>query len=110
MAEFLNRKWTGLGDELTEDQGFNGMGKPVPLHRQQEAYRHAKEMGLNSERAWSCVSGMSNALERDEPYEAMQQGMYHLDLTGTYRMMAVLLTEPPEKSETGCKFPEISVD
>lgn len=96
MAEFLERKWAGLRDELTEDQGFNAMGKPIPQHRRQAGYEHAKTMGLDTERAWSCVAGMSNALERDRPYDAMQAGMYHLDLTGTYRMMAVLLTEPPE--------------
>jgi hypothetical protein len=31
-------------------------------------------------------------LERDKPYEAQAAGMKFLDLTGTYRLFAVLLT------------------
>jgi hypothetical protein len=49
-------------------------------------------MGLNSARAWECVSSIANQLERDKPYEAQAAGMRFLDLTGTYRLMAVLLT------------------
>jgi hypothetical protein len=49
-------------------------------------------MGLNSARAWECVSSIANQLEHDKPYEAQAAGMRFLDLTGTYRLMAVLLT------------------
>lgn len=41
----------------------------------------------------SVVEGMAAQLERDEPYKAMSIGMGFLDLTGTYRIMAVLLCD-----------------
>ncbi len=72
--------------------GFDAMGKPIPKYRQQAGYDTCKQMGLDTEKAWSAVSGMTNALQRDEPYAAMEAGMKYLDLTGTYRLMAVLLT------------------
>jgi hypothetical protein len=75
-----------------ELSGFNNMGKPIPTDRRQAAYEHCKEMGLNAARSWECVNGVAEQLERDKPYEAQAAGMKHLDLTGTYRLMAVLLT------------------
>ena len=85
MAEFLDQK---VEPELSP---LNNMGKPLTTKARTEAYKHCLEMGLNSPRAWECVGGMAEQLERDEPYEAMAVGMRHLDLTGTYRVMAVLL-------------------
>ena len=91
MAEFLNqRKPDKLA--LGENSGFGAMGQPVPFYRQEAAYKHCKLMGLNTEDAHSAVSSMSESLSRDNPYEAVRAGMVYLDLTGTYRTMAVLLT------------------
>ena len=86
MAEHLNQV------REPEMSGFNAMGKPIPLHRKTSGYEHCIQMGLNKTRAVECVNGMSEQLERDKPYEAQAIGMRHLDLTGTYRVMAVLLT------------------
>jgi hypothetical protein len=86
MAEFI-------GQEAPEVlSGFSAMGQPVPSHRRQEALNHCRSMGLDTERSWSCVQQMSEQLARDEPYRAMEAGMRFLDLVGTYRLMAVLLT------------------
>lgn len=86
MAEFI-------GQEKPEmDDGFKAMGKPVPLFRKQAALDHCKAMGLDGNEAWAVVGRVAEQLERDEPYEAMRLGMVYLDLTGTYRLMAVLLT------------------
>lgn len=75
-------------------QGFDAMGKPVPYERRARAYKHCKAMGMTDhDHIMSAVESMANALERDEPYAAMSEGMRHLDLTGTYRLMAVLLTD-----------------
>lgn len=74
------------------DSGFSAMGKPISEHRRQAAYDMCKEVGLNTENRYSAVGEVANALERDKPYEAMQLGMKYLDLTGVYRLMAVLLT------------------
>lgn len=67
------------------------MGKPIPFAARELGYDHAKAMGLSQARAYEVVNTVSEALARDKPYEAMAQGMKHLDLTGTYRLFAVLL-------------------
>jgi len=84
-AEFMNQKVE------KEMGGFNNMGKPIPFSKQQEAYEHCLEMGLSKSRSMEVVKGVSGQLERDKPYEAMSEGMKFLDLTGTYRLFAVLL-------------------
>jgi hypothetical protein len=72
--------------------GFEAMGRPIPFYRQQAGYEECKSMGLDKEDSHNAVAGMSEQLERDKPYEAMKIGMKYLDLTGTYRLMATLLT------------------
>lgn len=74
---------------------FNNMGKPIPVTAREEALRHCLEMGLDKAGGYECVSGMAAQLELDKPYEAQATGMRHLDLTGTYRVMAVLLAHRP---------------
>ena len=109
-AEFMNQTFPVPGDrglgyerekhkstDLGPDLGFNAMGKPIPFFRQEIGYQTCREIGLDEEDAYSAVSGMSNQLERDKPYEAMEYGMRYLDLVGTYRLMAVLLTAGTEK-------------
>lgn len=93
MAEFLGqikpRRQTVTGSY----SGFDAMGKPVPPYRKTAALAHCRAMGLTDpEDATACVGGMAQQLERDQPYEAMAAGMKYLDYTGTYRLMAVLLT------------------
>lgn len=100
MAEFIGKKQEQIRKE--DDamaSGFNAMGKPVPYYRRQAAMDHCRQMGLtDTGKAMSVIDRMSEALARDEPYNAMEAGMAHLDLTGTYRLMAVLLTAEPKKS------------
>lgn len=70
------------------------MGKPVPMERRTEALKHIRDMGIaNTEAAWECIGQMSEAIARDEPYRAMEIGMHYVDLTGTYRLLAVLCTD-----------------
>ena len=86
---------TAPADVDSVANGFDAMGKPIPLYRKQAAYDTCKAMGVNNPSvAWSVVNGMANALERDKPYDAMNVGGAHVDLTGVYRLMAVLLTAP----------------
>ncbi len=92
MAEFIGQK------KKPVIGGMNAMGKPIPMARRAEADKHCKEMGLaGHDDRMACIGGVSNCLERDDPYAAMADGMKYLDLTGTYRLMAVLLT--PLKGE-----------
>lgn len=87
MAEFLEQ------ETPEADEGFDAMGKPIPLYRRQAAQHDCKAMGLeDSGQIFECVQSVAQRLERDDPYGAMEQGTKYLDLTGTYRLMAVLLT------------------
>jgi hypothetical protein len=88
MAEHLNQPKPDM------DDGFNNMGKPIPLFRKEAALKHAKAMGLDGTEAWAVVGSVAEQLERDEPYQAQRKAMVYLDLTGAYRLMAVLLTAP----------------
>lgn len=91
MAEHMNQPATA------RMEGFDALGKPIPLARRQRAYDVCKEMGLDdSARAWECVNGMAEQLERDKPHEAQGVAMRFIDLTGAYRLMAVLLTDPAQ--------------
>lgn len=75
--------------------GFARMGQPIGSAPRAAAYEHAKQMGITDRaRAWEVVNTVAEQLARDKPYEAMAAGMKFLDLTGTYRLMAVLLTTP----------------
>lgn len=85
MAEHLNQV---VEPEMSP---FNRMGKPLGEDARSEGYKHCKAMGLNSAKAWECVASVAAQLERDEPYAAQAAGMRFLDLTGTYRLFAVLL-------------------
>jgi hypothetical protein len=85
MAEHLNQT---VEPEMCP---FNAMGKPISMASRQAGYEECKVMGLNPPRAWECISAVSNQLERDKPYEAQAAAMKFLDLTGSYRLMAVLL-------------------
>ena len=92
MAEHLNQP---VERELS---AFNNMGLPIPTAARTAAYQHCKDMGLSKARAYECVNGVAEQLERDNPYEAQAVGMRHLDLTGTYRLMAVLLAHTPQRA------------
>lgn len=93
--------------------GYEAMGHPIPPERLQGAYTAVKEMvpGVSTEDAMTLVGRVANALERDEPYEALRLATHApierglaslppesdypavaLDVTGGYRLMAHLLT------------------
>lgn len=86
MAEFLNKP----KPDHTNDP-MHWMGKPIPPNVRGWGLAHCKEMGLDTVHGHACVEKVANALERDDPYAAMEASMQYLDLTGHYRLMAVLL-------------------
>ncbi len=92
MAEFKNQIPGFPPPEIKGTDGFDAMGKPIPFYRRQAGFEHARQMGVTKGNAFSVVDAMCAGLERDEPYTAMEAGMKYVDLTGTYRLMAVLLT------------------
>jgi len=85
MAEHLNQIMDPEMDPL------NQMGKPILTDARTAGYQHCKEMGLTPARAVECVNVVAEQLQRDQPYEAQKAGMKFLDLTGTYRLFAVML-------------------
>lgn len=103
MAEFFGprqEQFRREDDNPTLENGFNNMGKPVPFFRKTAGLAHCISMGVtNKVEATGIVDRMSKALERDQPYEAIEAGMAHLGLIGTYRLMAVLLTAEPLEGE-----------
>jgi hypothetical protein len=96
MAEFIGQPAPG------SCIGFDNIGKPVPAYRRQTAYDTMKSIGVEDSSArWRTVASMADRLERDKPYECVSEGMRVMDLTGTYRVMAVLLTAPEQEAEDG---------
>lgn len=95
MAEFMNKpRRKDRHKALTGDTGFAAFGKPVPMERRTDALKHLRDMGIkNNDAAWECIGKMAEAIARDQPYEAMAAGMGYVDLTGTYRLLAVLCTD-----------------
>ena len=92
----------GPAPEVSGDSGFAAMGKPVPQYRRQAAYEHLRQMGVEDpEKRWDCVTQMANKLERDEPMLAMEVGYRYVDVTGVYRLMAVLLTAERQEGSVG---------
>lgn len=75
--------------------GMAALGKPIPYYRKQAAYEQAKLMGVQDGKAYPLINSVSEQLERDNPYAAMEIGMRYLDLTGVYRLFAYLLTGEP---------------
>jgi hypothetical protein len=92
MSEFMHQRKPPQYSKKGTGDGFDQMGKPIPIYRRTAALHHCHAMGLTDpEQAWACVGAVAEQLERDEPYEAMKAGMRWLDLTGTYRLFAALL-------------------
>lgn len=75
---------------------MDNMGKPIPASRKDAAYKWLKEdLGHDSDTALNIVGMCAESLERDEPAKALE--VYktgRIDLTGAYRLMSVLLTDP----------------
>lgn len=89
---------------MAEVSGMEAMGRPIPMNRRQEAYDWVRTLGFDQETASLVVGRVAEALERDKPYDAMREGMEHIDLTGTYRLFAVLLTPVPQRNQCdGCQ-------
>ena len=75
--------------------GFSAMGKEVTFARRMKADLAFKDMvkDATAEERFSCIQSVSDQLERDRPYEALATARKYLDLTGAYRLIAILLTD-----------------
>jgi len=71
---------------------MNNMGKPISNEKRQKGYELLGEFGVQFKvDRYFCVRSVAEQLERDKPYEAMEEAQKHVDLTGAYRLFAVLL-------------------
>jgi hypothetical protein len=85
---------------MTTESGFNAIGKPIPSDRQQKGYETVKELipNIDSETAYHIVAKCVNYLQDDQPFrivgavDGLDEDLSKIDLTGRYRLMAVLLT------------------
>jgi hypothetical protein len=97
MAEFHNTEAQieqRAADAHTAD-GMDAFGKPVPYFRREAGQQHCQQMGLtDTGQIMGMIDRMAEAIRRDKPYEAMEAGTTYLDLTGAYRLLAVLCCEP----------------
>ena len=65
-----------------------------------EVLPHDPRMGATDvEDRFRCISMVAERLERDDPYGAQHDAMKFIDLIGSYRLMAVLLTSEPAEAE-----------
>jgi hypothetical protein len=56
---------------------------------------------LSTEEEMTMVGGVAAAIERDEPFDAIAAAREHLDLTGAYRLLAVLCCATESGSSHG---------
>lgn len=95
MAELINtreQQSQRASDAMTAE-GMDAFGKPVPNYRRQAALQHCRDMGLtDTNKAMGMIQRACEQIERDEPYGAMEAIGAYLDLTGCYRVLAVLCT------------------
>jgi len=87
------QKWAGQSE-------FEAMGVEVPFFRRQAGYENCKQMGMkDSKTIFELIQDVSQMIERDDPHGALERMSKNLDVTGCYRLLAVLLCTPkPEAS------------
>jgi hypothetical protein len=75
---------------------WEALGLPVPFFRRSAGIRHLRAMGFTDrERMDAIVGKMSAHIERDDSHMALEDALkMGVDVTGCYRLLAVLLCEP----------------
>lgn len=77
------------------DTGFNAFGKPVPVERQVAALDTAVEaIGIDQMLADPVIRDAARYVELDQPDKALLVLRNITDLTGAYRLLAVMCAEP----------------
>jgi hypothetical protein len=78
---------------------FDAFGHVVPDGRRDRAYRWLRSIGVDRAAAFSCVEMMSQHILKDRPHEAIARARETVDLTGSYRLLAYLVTGDPNGDE-----------
>lgn len=77
-----------------EHDGDNAFGKKVPTVRQVSALDTAVEiLGVEATQADPIIRVTARFIELDKPFNALMTLQNIVDLTGAYRLLAVLCTE-----------------
>lgn len=83
--------------------GLDALGHKVPDHRIEAGYELVKDVfGLDSLTAMSITKSAAMAIERDDTIQIigenshLTEAMRKIDLTGRYRLLAVMLTAQNE--------------
>ena len=83
-----------------DHSGFNSFGKLVPGVRMQKGYETVKEMlNCDNELASYIVGKCSELIKQDKPFEivgaieGLDKDLAKIDLTGRYRLLAVLVND-----------------
>ncbi len=82
--------------ETAAASGFDAWGQPIPSNRRGAAYEWLRSIGLTQEDAWSVTEASVHALEQDRPLSVFDVCQGKVDLTGAYRLLAILSTEPTD--------------
>jgi hypothetical protein len=84
------------GQPWNGESEWDAMGKVVPMFRRAAAEEHLKQMGFtDAERRFDLVNMMAYEIGNDNSHAAMERAYEKgLDVTGIYRLLAVLLCEP----------------
>ena len=81
---------------MTENNSnwFECLGRRVPYDARADAVEEAREMHveLTEDEMFSWIESICYNIENDNPEGAMIEVRKHLDLTGAYRLLAVLCT------------------
>lgn len=80
---------------------WDALGLPVPFFRRSAGIRHLRQMGFTDrERMDRIVGKMCAHIERDDSHMALEDALeMGVDVTGCYRLLAVLLCEPAPEPE-----------
>ncbi len=77
--------------QTKSENGFDAFGKHVPFYRRANAYEHCKDMGLTDKAViFSLIESMADKIQRDDPHTALEIALQYVDVTGCYRLLAVL--------------------
>lgn len=80
---------------MSAPSGFSAFGQPVPVERQVAALDTAVEqIGVSDMLADPVIREAARYVELDQPDEALIVLRNITDLTGAYRLLAVLCAEP----------------
>lgn len=75
------------------------LGGEIPIRQRKAAWRECQKMELNGV-SMTWVHEVANLVENDEPKKAIAEAREKLDVTGTYRFLAVLCVSSEEENMT----------